>query len=134
MAATVYNGVGNVTHTNNSGGNERILIYWIHKDSSAVVTIHWGDLSAADKPTATMDSNTNQYVGLNLAYSMGSGNPSSAGTQVGEKSYSSSYTADGKPVPTELFLADGEGFSITAPGASSNIIKGYNFIVIPEGN
>ena len=134
MAATVYNGIGNVTHTNNSGVNQRIVIYWIHKDNSAVVTINWGDLSAPtnEKPTATLNTNTDQYVGLNLAYGM-----YTAGNQaavIAEKAYSSSVSADSAPVPLELFIAPGEGFSITAPGASSYIIKGYTFVVIPETN
>ena len=132
MAATVYNGVGNVTHTNNSGVNERIIIYWIHKDNSAVVNIYWGDLSASDKPNASLNTNTNQYVGLNLAYGMyTAGNQAS---MIGEKSYSSSTSIDSAPVPLELFIAPGEGFQINASGASSYIIKGYTFVVIPETN
>ena len=132
MAATVYNGVGNVTHTNNSGVNQRIIIYWIHKDNSAVVTITWGDISASDKPTATLNTNTDQYVGLNLAYGM-----YTAGNQAslrGEKAYSSSTSVDSAPVPLELFIAPGEGFQINASGASSYIIRGYTFVVIPETN
>ena len=29
MATTVYSGTGNFAHTNSSGGNQRIPIYWL---------------------------------------------------------------------------------------------------------
>ena len=78
------------------------------------------------------NTNTNQYVGLNLAYGMyTAGNQA---TMIGEKSYSSSTSIDSAPVPLELFIAPGEGFQINASGASSYIIKGYTFVVIPETN
>ena len=71
MAATVYNGKGNVTHTNSSGGNERIVIYWIYKENSAVVDVKWGNFSG-NFNTATMNTNADQYVGKTLAYGMAS--------------------------------------------------------------
>ena len=135
MAATVYNGKGNVTHSNSSGGNQRIVIYWIQKENSAVVDVKWGDLSGNSFNTATMNTNTDQFIGLNLAYSMLSGNPNSYGNNAGEKSYSGSSNVAGAPVPVEMFIADGESFSITTgAGAPTDIIRGYNFIVIPESN
>ena len=40
MASTVYSGSGSVTHTNNSGGNQRVLIYWLKTlNGSATMTI-----------------------------------------------------------------------------------------------
>ena len=133
MAATVYNGKGNVTHTNSSGGNQRIMIYWIYRDDTDSVEVKWGNLSG-NHNIATMDSGSDQYVGLNLAYSMVSGNPNSYGTQIGEKSYSSSANISGKPVPMEVFIANGEGFSITTPYVVNPgaVIKGYNFVVLDE--
>tara|TARA_B100001250_G_C19148325_1_gene506879 strand:- start:101 stop:505 length:405 start_codon:yes stop_codon:yes gene_type:complete len=134
MAATVYNGKGNITHSNSSGGNQRIVIYWIQKDNSAVVDVKWGNFSG-NFNTATMNTNTDQFIGLNLAYSMLSGNPNSYGNNAGEKSFSGSSNVAGSPVPVEMFIADGESFSITTgAGAPITIIKGYNFIVIPESN
>ena len=133
MAATVYNGKGNVTHSNSSGGNERIVIYWIYKENADTVDIKWGDLSGTDFNTATMNTNADQYVGKTLAYGMASSGSNQ--TIIAEKSYNNSSSIDSSPVPLEVFIADGEGFSITTTNlAPITIIRGYNFIVIPEGN
>ena len=133
MAATVYNGKGNVTHSNSSGGNERIVIYWIYKENADTVDIKWGDLSGTDFNTATMNTNADQYVGKTLAYGMASSGSNQ--TIIAEKSYNNSSSIDSSPVPLEVFIADGEGFSITTTNlAPITIIRGYNFIVIPETN
>ncbi len=76
MATTVYNGKGNITHTNSSGGNQRIIIYWINKDNSDVVDVKWGNL-AGNHNTASLNTNVDQYVGLNLAHGMSSTNSQS---------------------------------------------------------
>ena len=132
MAATVYNGKGNITHTNSSGGNERIVIYWIYKENSAVVDVKWGNFSG-NFNTATMNTNADQYVGKTLAYGMASSGSNQ--TIIAEKSYNNSSSIDSSPVPLEVFIADGEGFSITTTNVSPvTIIRGYNFIVIPETN
>ena len=132
MAATVYNGKGNVTHSNSSGGNERIVIYWIYKENSAVVDVKWGNFSG-NFNTATMNTNADQYVGKTLAYGMASSGSNQ--TIIAEKSYNNSSSIDSSPVPLEVFIADGQSFSITTgSGTPVNIIRGYNFIVIPEGN
>ena len=133
MAATVYNGKGNVTHSNSSGGNQRIVIYWIYKENAAVVDVKWGDLSSNSFNTATMNTNTDHYVGKMLAYGMVSSGSNQ--TIIAEKAYNNSSSVDSPPVPVEVFIADGESFSITTGNASpTNIIRGYNFIVIPESN
>ena len=133
MAATVYNGKGNVTHSNSSGGNERIVIYWIYKENADTVDIKWGDLSGNDFNTATMNTNADQYVGKTLAYGMASSGSNQS--IIAEKSYNNSSSIDSSPVPLEVFIADGEGFSITTTNlAPITIIRGYNFIVIPETN
>jgi len=132
MAATAYNGKGNITHTNSSGGNERIVIYWIYKENSAVVDVKWGNFSG-NFNTATMNTNADQYVGKTLAYGMASSGSNQ--TIIAEKSYNNSSSIDSSPVPLEVFIADGEGFSITTTNVSPvTIIRGYNFIVIPETN
>ena len=133
MAATVYNGRGNVTHSNSSGGNQRIVIYWIYKENTNTVDIKWGDLSGNDFNIATMNTNVDQYVGKTLAYGMASSGSNQ--TIIAEKSYNNSSSIDSSPVPLEVFIADGEGFSITTTNVSPvTIIRGYNFIVIPETN
>ena len=132
MATTVYNGKGNVTHTNSSGGNQRIIIYWINKDNSDVVDVKWGNLSG-NHNTASLNTNVDQYVGLNLAHGMSSTNSQSYQV-AGEKSYWSPANVSGSPVPLEVFIAETEQFSITTPYVVNPgaIIKGYNFIVIDE--
>ena len=133
MATTVYNGKGNVTHTNSSGGNQRIIIYWISKDKNDIIEVKWGNLSGNHNIT-TMDTNTDQVVGLNLAFGMLSTNPNSYGDFHGSKSFQGDNQYKGDPVPMEVFIAEAESFSITTPYVINPgaIIKGYNFIVIDE--
>ena len=58
MATTVYSGSGAITHTNSSGGNQRILIYWLKTlNGSATMTI--GNMS--------VNMSENQVFGLKLA-------------------------------------------------------------------
>jgi len=53
---------------------------------------------------------------------------------IGEKSFSNSANIGGRPVPMEVFIANGEGFSITTPYVINPgaVIKGYNFVVLDE--
>ena len=128
--------------------NEKVEIYLIdnlddsrgycldmkgYKENADTVDIKWGDLSGTDFNTATMNTNADQYVGKTLAYGMASSGSNQS--IIAEKSYNNSSSIDSSPVPLEVFIADGEGFSITTTNlAPITIIRGYNFIVIPETN
>ena len=116
MASTVYSGTGSISHTNNSGGNQRILIYWLKTlNGSATMTI--GNMS--------VNMSENQVFGLKLAintYRSGASSMTNTMTVA-----SGDGTADGEEIPLECYIADGQTFSIWG-----NSVETYNFIVIDE--
>ena len=117
MATTVYSGTGNVSHTNNSGGNQRILIYWLKIGGTSNNTMTIGSM--------TCPVNEPQVYGLKLAintYRSGASSMTNTMT-VG----SGDGTADREEIPLECYIADGQTFSIW--GGS---VETYNFIVIDE--
>ena len=75
MATTVYNGnsATSVVHTNSSGGNQRILIYYLackDSDGSAPVYVKYGNLTNMN----ITDGICRVTVGLNLYYSTNNNN------------------------------------------------------------
>ena len=119
MATTVYSGTGNVSHSNTSGGNQRILIYWLKigyvSGMSNTMTIG----------SMTCPLNEPQVYGLKLAintYRSGASSMTNTMTVA-----SGDGTADGEEIPLECYIADGQVFSIW--GGS---VETYNFIVIDE--
>ena len=117
MAATVLSGTGNVTYTNNTGQNVRVVInfYRCNGDlnNSATTIITWAGNSIAEDRV--------QAFGRNLAFSNGSttisNNMNPAG---GDSSF-----------PTEIMLAAGQTFSIST-NLSIYPLGAYNIVVIPE--
>lgn len=103
MAATVLSGTGNVTYTNNTGQNVRVVINYM--DSPTAMS--WTGASV----TATGLTS----IGRNLAFysAVSTANNASSATTTGASS-----------LPTEIMLAAGQTFSATC-GA-------YNIVIIPE--
>ena len=119
MATTVYNGTGNVSHSNTSGSNQRILIYWLKigyvSGMSNTMTIG----------SMTCPLNETQVYGLKLAintYRSGASSMTNTMTVA-----SGDGTANGEEIPLECYIADGQTFSIWG-----NSVETYNFIVIDE--
>ena len=116
MASTVYSGSGAITHTNSSGGNQRILIYWLKTlNGSATMTI--GNM--------TLPLIENQVFGLKLAintYVATNSSMTNTMTVMGGDG-----TGNGSEVPLECYIADGDQFKIWG-----STVDTYNFIVIDE--
>ena len=130
MASTVYNGsvVNNsITHTNSSGKNERILIYYLESQSP----LSWNCVMTAGYLSFTLNNASNtglQVWGLNLAINTYTGNASSMTNHMTVKS--NDGTATGLHLPLELYISDGQIFRLSSAGPSADIR--YNFVVITE--
>ena len=116
MSATVLSGSTNVTYTNSTGGNVRVVTNYM----SAPTAISWTGGSA---------SATNVLaIGRNLAYSNGVFGSSTSQQSVAMSSNNMVMVDNQETVnaalPTEIMLAAGQTFSATC-GA-------YNIVVIPE--
>ena len=119
MTATVHTGRLNgtnigggppveFTHTNSTGGNVRIIFYWLYSgNGSGGFDLRWGDLS---------DSNLFNYQ--NVMHDV------VAGKHV-YGTVNPNYN-----LPTEIVLADGNGVRIKADNNANNIM--YHFVAIPE--
>ena len=128
MAASVYTGKEHdFAYTNNTGGNVRVIIQWLHilYNSSQYVKLVWGDVSG---------SGNEDYV----EYALGEGNSSgtimfgksAAAFSQGDRALNNAYATMNFGAPTELFLANGHVFRITAQ--DDNDVLGYNVVIIPE--
>ena len=121
MAAQVLSGTGNVSYTNSTGQNVRLVINYLHIGS--------GEGSA---PTMTfagcagISIGQNQIFGKTLAYKMASGDTNVVSSMASNKLTSGTGT---DTIPLEIALANGDTFSINASNAS-NI--SYNIVIIPE--
>ena len=125
MAAQVLSGTGNVTYTNSTGQNVRVVINYLHNDSNVnPVNMTFQGVSV------TIPKETK--IGKSLAYS--SGNLNYQGFQLGRGIFGGS---EPEGAPTEIALSNGETFSISfihvagLGGGISSQLK-YNIIIIPE--
>ena len=148
MAATVLSGNGAVAYTNNTGQNVRVIINYFkgnHDYTNAtkpfIYTIAWGN-GAVAYYTASNNQAGNFWFGKNIAYQdivQGNGIALAMNNLVDTAVASSGHFVQG--LPTEVMLANGQTFSITAVNnsaisgqAQSVTIDGsYNILVIPEG-
>ena len=128
MAATVYTGKEHdFAYTNSTGGNVRVIIQWLHIQytTSQYVKLVFGDVSG---------SGNEDYV----EYALGEGNSSGtykfgksvAAYAEGDRALNNAYATDSFAAPTEIFLANGHVFRITAQ--DDNDVLGYNVVMISE--
>ena len=122
MAAQVLSGSGNVTYTNSTGQNVRVVINYL-KNITANGTMTFQGVS--------VDLIANQVYGKTLAFKDEfAGGGRTGVTQVlaaGTQAEGVQRTA----IPLEIAIANGETFSINN-ATSSSYIEGYNIIIIPE--
>ena len=120
MAAQVLSGSGNVTYTNSTGQNIRLVINYL-KNITATGTMSFQGVS--------VDLPPNQVYGKTLALrdNFGGGTGVSATQTMAAQT---GGTATRTAVPLEIAIAAGETFSITH--TDSTRIDGYNCIIIPE--
>ena len=120
MAATVLSGKGNVSYTNNTGQNVRIVINFLRKEGTSAATITVSNSGGDDLVMSLVGDGV---IGRSLAYF---DSYTGAATQISNNAggvSSGSFT-----LPTEIAMGPGETFSVTA--SSGNIF--YNLLVIPE--
>lgn len=117
MASQVLSGSSNVSYTNNTGQNVRIIVNYM-SSSTNNITMSWAGVSVSSSLSA---------IGRNLAFSVtGVGYERSSGIQQYAQNAVSPFNLNiATSLPTEIMIASGETFS------ASNI-NGYNIVVIPE--
>lgn len=107
MASQVLSGSSNVSYTNNTGQNVRIVINFMSTPS----TINWAGVS--------ITTNSLTAIGRNLGFVTSALASVSAGN-----AYSTSSGGAATGAPTEIMLAPGQTFSASCGP--------YNIVVIPE--
>jgi hypothetical protein len=116
MASQVLSGSGNVTYTNNTGQNVRVVINFM----STVSSMSWAGVTH----TSSISSSVAPTIGRNLAFNVGTGGNTgiSANNMIvpsgGYETLEFSY-------PTEIMISAGQTFSAVLAGV-------YNIVVIPE--
>ena len=120
MAAQVLSGTGNVTFTNNTGQNVRIVINYVSILSGA------GDATLAFQGVS-VDLQAGAKYGKTLGYFDNLG----ANTGNNSMAVGGGINAPDSAVPLEIAIANGETLSISN-SSSSTYIEGYNMIIIPE--
>ncbi len=123
MAAQVLSGSGNVSYTNSTGQNVRVVINYLKNTNYEATMTFQG---------VTVTIPQDQVYGKTLAFKddYGGGQTGTGLVQVmaaGIQAGASQRTA----VPLEIALSNGETLSITNSN-SSQWIRGYNMIIIPE--
>ena len=119
MAAQVLSGSGNVSYTNSTGQNVRLVINYFEVGNlggTPVVSFPGGSITVPQRST----------YGKALGYQKEGTNQSA----VSNMAVSSEGFGNLTGLPLEIALANGDTFSITQ-GSGGNI-KGYNIIIIPE--
>ena len=119
MAAQVLNGTGNVSYTNSTGQNVRVVINYLSIPSSGETTFALGGWS--DK-----HNQQESAMGQKLAYTRGS---SSQGWQNNSMMVAGNNSSH-QGWPMEFALANGDTFSYTTDANTDNFR--YNIIIIPE--
>lgn len=113
MASQVLSGSSNVSYTNNTGQNVRIVINYMAGSTAAgagpQISMSWAGVSI---------NNIVRAIGRNLAITLsGAGSINALPGQSGINLVASSF-------PTEIMIASGQTFSATCGE--------YNIVVIPE--
>jgi|TARA_A100001011_G_scaffold44315_1_gene41514 hypothetical protein len=122
MAAQVLSGSGNVTYTNTTGQNVRIVLNYVNVLSGS------GDGTMSFQGvTVALTAGTSYGKTLALRDNFGGGTGVSATQTMAAQT---GGTATRTAVPLEIAIAAGETFAITH--TDSTRIDGYNCIIIPE--
>jgi hypothetical protein len=112
MAAQVLTGTGNVSYTNNTGQNVRIIVNVYQFSSAVTVSMSVGG--------STFTAASVLGFGKNYAFSTSRSTASFFASNI-------LSTAEAG-LPIEVMLSAGQSFSVSSAAASSN----YNILVIPE--
>lgn len=109
MTSQVLSGSGNVSYTNNTGQNVRIIINFMSAtEATGNISLGWASV--------TRNGGGLLAIGRNVAYT-------NQNTNSSNNSYS---TAEGSgALPTEIMLSPGQNFIASG-------INAYNIVIIPE--
>ena len=116
MAAQVLSGSGNVSYTNNTGENVRIIINFLRIGNT------YASMSFGGGVTISMTEGTS--YGKNLAFI----SSSSSDSLIGASNDGGNTQGSKAGIPMEIALANGDTFSVSG-GGGGNL---YNILVIPE--
>ncbi len=129
MAATVLSGTGNVSYTNNTGQNVRIITNYLKAKENTTLTISVSGTNGTFSMSLSGGTqNDGVAIGRGLAYSFTSAN--AGNTSASLASANMSLTNNGDPVATEVAIEPNQTYSITKSGGGLD--QDYNLIVIPE--
>jgi hypothetical protein len=119
MAAQVLHGSGNVTYTNSTGQNVRVVINYLSIRTGGVNSIN----ITANGSTWSQQLAGSATYGKTIGYRID-------GTNVGQNVYTSSSSPTSEGCPLEFALDNGGTFSINSTTTPS--FNQYNIIIIPE--
>lgn len=124
MASQVLSGTENVSYTNNTGQNVRIVINYMRSrfaSSQQTLSMSWAGVTISSTATnASIDFPL--VIGRNLAFTNETNSTTSYAANNFENPYGSNQV---QSYPTEIMLAAGQTFSTTS--------NGHNIVIIPEG-
>ena len=134
MAATVLSGSSNVTYTNSTGQNVRVIINYMRgltqtsgSSSTTSISMSWATGGSASGQVLAIGRNLAFTAGVFFAGTSANStamNSNNACPVVSQTSTSSSISIPETALPTEIMLATGQTFSATC--------SAYNIVIIPE--
>lgn len=131
MASQVLTGTGDVTYTNNTGQNVRIVINYMKLSNSNSINV--GSITVSFGGVSTTIRTYGGTIGRGIAGTTRDTGSGATASQNFAKEVSVNGEIEG--VPLELILAPTETFSVVG-NAQANIstitIAAYNMVVIPE--
>jgi len=131
MASQVLSGTGDVTYTNNTGQNVRIVTNYMKLNNSS--SINFGSITVSFGGVSTTVSTYGGTIGRGIA---GTTRDTGSGATASQNFAKGILTAgEIEGVPLEIILAPTETFSVVG-NAQANVstitIAAYNMVVIPE--
>jgi hypothetical protein len=124
MAATILSGTGNVSWTNNTGGNVRVIVNYFGANN--VASTGNGSGISISIGTFTVTASFARAIGKNLAFS---GGATSLGYVSNNMIINDGNESSQQALPVELYVQQSQTFSATL----SNGTASYNILIIPEG-
>ena len=121
MAAQVLSGNGNVSYTNSTGQNVRLVINYFE-----VGTL--GGTPVVSFPGCSITVPQGAVYGKTLAYRKSGDSNTTTYSMASSSEQVGAIPVTG--LPLEIALANGDTFAINSSNSAN--IKGYNMIIIPE--
>ena len=123
MAAQVLSGSGNVSYTNSTGQNVRLVINYLETKESDTIS------STLSFPGGSIELKGWSVYGKTIAYVNSGGSTDSGWAEHASNTANTTQSRKVYAIPLEIALANGGTFSISGTAGD---VKGYNIIIIPE--